>query len=60
MVNAGKLRDGGSNSVRHIAAGLNALEIPAARGAGEWSAVDVQRVLIGEPHSGRIETLAKA
>jgi hypothetical protein len=32
-------------SLRRIAAGLNAAEIPTPRGHGEWSAVQVQRVI---------------
>ena len=34
----------GAATLRQIAAELNALEIPASRG-GEWSAVQVQRIL---------------
>jgi DNA invertase Pin-like site-specific DNA recombinase len=34
----------GANSLRELAAGLNAAGIPTARGEGEWSAVQVQRV----------------
>src|SRR3954466_6835793 len=40
-----KLQASGALSLREIAAGLNAREIPTPRGAGEWSAVQVQRVL---------------
>jgi hypothetical protein len=40
-----KLRAGGATSIRQIAAGLNAAEILTPRGHGEWSAVQVQRVL---------------
>ena len=35
----------GALSLREIAAGLNAKRIPTARGRGEWSAVQVARVL---------------
>lgn len=35
----------GSTSLRAIADGLNARRIPTARGAGDWSAMQVQRVL---------------
>ena len=38
------LRASGATSLREIAAGLNERGIPTARG-GEWSAVQVQRVL---------------
>jgi hypothetical protein len=38
-------RRGGAESLRAIAAGLNARGIPTARGAGQWSAVQVSRVL---------------
>jgi DNA invertase Pin-like site-specific DNA recombinase len=41
-----KLQAEGANSLRQIAAGLNALEIPTPRGAGEWSAVQVQRAMV--------------
>ena len=34
---------GWETSLRAIAEGLNAAGIPAARGNGEWSAVQVQR-----------------
>jgi DNA invertase Pin-like site-specific DNA recombinase len=40
-----KLQAEGAISLRQIAAGLNALEIPTPRGAGEWSAVQVQRTI---------------
>jgi DNA invertase Pin-like site-specific DNA recombinase len=40
-----KLRAAGATSLRAIAAGLNDLGIPTARGEGEWSATQVQRVL---------------
>jgi DNA invertase Pin-like site-specific DNA recombinase len=40
-----KLQASGAVSLRQIAAGLNADEIPTPRGRGEWSAVQVQRVL---------------
>jgi DNA invertase Pin-like site-specific DNA recombinase len=39
-----KVQARGATSLRQIAAELNALEIPAPRG-GEWSAVQVQRIL---------------
>ncbi len=39
-----KIQASGATSLRQIAFGLNALEIPTPRG-GEWSAVQVQRVL---------------
>jgi hypothetical protein len=39
----------GAESLRAIAAGLNARGIPTARGAGQWSAVQVARVI--ERHS---------
>ena len=40
-----ELQATGATSLRAIAAGLNARGIPTARGAGEWTAVPVQRVL---------------
>jgi hypothetical protein len=40
-----ELRAGGAESLRAIAAGLNARGIPTARGNGQWSAVQVARVL---------------
>ena len=40
-----ELRASGAASLRAIADGLNARKIPTARGNGEWSAVQVQRVL---------------
>lgn len=40
-----KLQASGAASLRQIAAGLNAMEIPTPRGQGEWSAVQVQRIL---------------
>jgi DNA invertase Pin-like site-specific DNA recombinase len=40
-----ELQAGGAESLRAIAAGLNARGIPTARGAGKWSAVQVARVL---------------
>jgi DNA invertase Pin-like site-specific DNA recombinase len=43
-----KIQAAGATTLRQIAAELNALEIPAARG-GEWSAVQIQRV-IGSGH----------
>lgn len=39
------LQAAGATSLRAIAAGLNDQGIPTARGTGEWSAVQVQRVL---------------
>jgi DNA invertase Pin-like site-specific DNA recombinase len=39
-----KIQAGGATTLRQIAAELNALEIPTPRG-GEWSAVQVQRIL---------------
>jgi DNA invertase Pin-like site-specific DNA recombinase len=40
-----QLQAAGATSLRDIAAGLNDQGIPTARGAGEWSAVQVARVL---------------
>lgn len=40
-----ELQAGGAESLRAIAAGLNARNIPTARGQGEWTAVQVRRVL---------------
>lgn len=40
-----RLQASGAVSLRQIAAGLNAAEIPTPRGHGEWSAVQVQRIL---------------
>ena len=40
-----KLQAAGATSLYAIAAGLNARNIPTARGQGEWSAVQVMRVL---------------
>ena len=40
-----KLQASGAKSLRQVAAGLNAAEIPTPRGHGEWSAVQVQRIL---------------
>lgn len=40
-----KLQVSGAKSLRQIAAGLNAAEISTPRGHGEWSAVQVQRIL---------------
>ena len=40
-----ELQASGSESLRAIAAGLNARGIPTARGAGQWSAVQVARVI---------------
>jgi hypothetical protein len=40
-----ELQAGGATSLRASAAGLNERGIPTARGIGEWSAVQVARVL---------------
>ena len=40
-----ELQASGAESLRAIAAGLNERGIPTARGAGEWSAVQVARVI---------------
>ena len=40
-----QLQAAGATSLRAIAEGLNARKIPTARGQGEWSAVQVMRVL---------------
>jgi hypothetical protein len=40
-----ELQAAGATSLRAIADGLNARCIPTARGSGEWSAVQVMRVL---------------
>jgi len=40
-----ELQAAGAESLRAIAAGLNARGIPTARGAGQWSAVQVARVM---------------
>ncbi len=40
-----RLRGEGARSLREIAAGLDTLGIPTARGAGAWSATQVARVL---------------
>ena len=40
-----ELQASGATSLRAIAAGLNERGIPTARGEGEWSAVQVMRVL---------------
>jgi DNA invertase Pin-like site-specific DNA recombinase len=40
-----ELREAGAASLRAIAAGLNEKQIPTARGNGEWSAVQVARLL---------------
>jgi DNA invertase Pin-like site-specific DNA recombinase len=40
-----KLQAAGATSLHAIAEGLNARKIPTARGQGEWSAVQVMRVL---------------
>jgi hypothetical protein len=39
-----KLQASDAESLRAIAAGLNARGIPTARGVGQWSAVQVARV----------------
>jgi DNA invertase Pin-like site-specific DNA recombinase len=39
------LQAGGAESLRAIAAGLNEADVPTARGQGQWSAAQVQRVL---------------
>jgi DNA invertase Pin-like site-specific DNA recombinase len=40
-----KIQDSGATSLRQIAAELNAQAVPTPRDAGEWSAVQVQRVM---------------
>ena len=40
-----ELQASGAGSLRAIAAGFNARRIPTARGAGQWSAVQVSRVV---------------
>jgi hypothetical protein len=40
-----ELQAAGATSLRQIAAGLNAKGIPTARGEGEWTALQVKRVL---------------
>jgi len=40
-----ELQAGGATSLRAIANGLNQAGIPTARGQGEWTAVQVSRVL---------------
>jgi Recombinase len=40
-----ELQAAGATTLRAIADGLNAKKIPTARGQGEWSAVQVRRVL---------------
>jgi DNA invertase Pin-like site-specific DNA recombinase len=40
-----ELQAAGAKSLRAIAAGLNARNIPTARGEGEWTAIQVSRVL---------------
>jgi hypothetical protein len=44
-----RLQANGADSLREIAAGLNAEGIQTARGQGEWSAVQVRRVLARLP-----------
>ena len=41
-----RLQASGATSLRDIAEGLNKEGIPTARGAGEWSAVQVSRVMV--------------
>ena len=41
-----ELEAAGKTTLRQIAEGLNAAGIPTARGEGEWSAVQVQRVQV--------------
>jgi DNA invertase Pin-like site-specific DNA recombinase len=45
MPTIAKLQASGATSLRQIAAALNAMEIPTPRGHGEWSAIQVQRIL---------------
>jgi hypothetical protein len=40
-----ELQADGATSLRQIAAGLNAKDIPTARGEGAWTAPQVKRVL---------------
>jgi DNA invertase Pin-like site-specific DNA recombinase len=40
-----ELRAGGAKTLRAIASGLNDRHIPTARGSGEWSAIQVARLL---------------
>ena len=40
-----RVSTGGATSLRAIAASLNQQGIPTARGSGQWSAVQVARVL---------------
>ena len=40
-----ELQASGATSLRQLAAGLNDRGIPMARGSGEWTAVQVARVL---------------
>jgi hypothetical protein len=44
-----ELQASGAESLRAIAAGLNARGIPTARGNGQWSAVQVARVIERRP-----------
>jgi hypothetical protein len=44
-----ELQASGATSLRAIAAGLNDRGIETARGAGEWTATQVQRVLARLP-----------
>jgi hypothetical protein len=45
MPTIAELQAAGATALRAIAAGLNARRIPTARGDGDWSAVQVKRVL---------------
>jgi hypothetical protein len=47
-----KFQASGATSLRQIAAGLNALEIPTPRDVGSWSAAQVRRAL-GAGASGK-------
>ena len=44
-IDIAELQASGAGSLRAIAAGLNARRSPTARGAGQWSAVQVSRVV---------------
>jgi hypothetical protein len=44
-----RIQESGAESLRAIAAALNAEGIPTARGQSEWSAVQVSRVLARLP-----------
>lgn len=43
-------KESGASSLRQIAAVLNSRDTPTARGGGQWSAVQVQRILRRAPH----------